>query len=378
LVLLAASAVLLIVGAELFAEHAAAAGRRVGVSALAVALLVAGAEPEEMITAAFASARHHPGIAAGDAVGANVTMLTLVFGIAAFVASLPVGGRVRAYAAGAAAAGALAAGLVSTGHLGRPAGALLVGVYVGGVAIVWRAERHPPMIGEVAEAMDATPAKDSSSPKASASTERRTLALVLVLAGVGLMALGGRLAVDGAEKIVQSFGVSDSAVGLTLVALATTAELFALAWAALRRGVAEIAVAGVVGSAAYNATATLGVAALVRPLSTAGVIGPAWLAAGLPLVVVAAGGRRQRLGASPGSVSWRSTPCISLWCSPECTPRRSASVQTRTNPVHRPAIRPHRSTSGVVCSSRAEGRRSGLLRGATLASTERASVDGQE
>jgi cation:H+ antiporter len=63
---------------------------------------------------------------------------------------------------------------------------------------------------------------------------------------------------------------------LTLVALATTAELFALAWAALRRGVAEIAVAGVVGSAAYNATATLGVAALVHPLSTADVIGPAW------------------------------------------------------------------------------------------------------
>lgn len=266
-----------------------------------MALLVAGAEPEELITAAFASARHHPGIAVGDAVGANVTMLTLVFGITAFLASLPVGGRVRAYAAGAAAAGALAAGLISTGHLERPAGALLAGVYISGVAIIWRAERHPPMIGEVAEAMDATPTKHSDPPNASASTERRTLALVLVLAGVGLMALGGRLAVDGAEKVVENFGVSDSAVGLTLVALATTAELFALAWAALRRGVAEIAVAGVIGSAAYNATATLGVAALVHPLSTDGVIGPAWLAAGLPLVVVATGGRRQQLGRLAGS-----------------------------------------------------------------------------
>jgi cation:H+ antiporter len=189
LVVLAASAVLLIVGAELFAEYAAAAGRRVGVSALAVALLVAGAEPEEMITAAFASARHHPGIAAGDAIGANVTMLTLVFGVAALFAGLPVGGRVRAYATGAAAAGALAAGLVSTGHLGRPAGALLVAVYIGGVVIIWRAERHPPMIGEVAGAIDATP-KHSVRANVSASTERRTLALVLVLAGVGLMAIG--------------------------------------------------------------------------------------------------------------------------------------------------------------------------------------------
>jgi cation:H+ antiporter len=300
LFLLGASAVLLIVGAELFAEHAAAAGRRVGVSALAVALLVAGAEPEEMITAAFASARHHPGIAAGDAIGANVTMLTLVFGIAALLAGLPVGGRVRWYAVGAAVAGALAAGLASTGHLGRPVGGLLVAVYIGGVAIVWRAERHPPLIGDVAEAMDAPATKESAPPHALASTKRGTLALVLVLAGVGLMALGGRLAVDGAEKIVESFGVSDSAVGLTLVALATTAELFALAWAALRRGVAEIAVAGVIGSAAYNATATLGVAALVRPLSTGGVVGAAWLAAALPLVVVAAGGRRQELGRIAG------------------------------------------------------------------------------
>jgi cation:H+ antiporter len=301
LLLLGASAVLLIVGAELFAEHAAAAGRRIGVSALAVALLVAGAEPEEMITAAYASARHHPGIAAGDAIGANVTMLTLVFGIAALLATLPVGRRVRRYALGAAAAGALAAGLVSTGHIGRPAGALLVVVYIGGVAIIWRAERHPPIIGEVAEAIDATPTTHSAPPNASASTERRTLALVLVLTGVGVMALGGRLAIDGAERVVESFGISDSAVGLTFVALATTAELFALAWAALRRGVAEIAVAGVVGSAAYNATATLGVAALVRPLSTEGVIGAAWLAAGLPLIVVAAGGRHRRLGRLAGS-----------------------------------------------------------------------------
>jgi cation:H+ antiporter len=300
LVLLAASAALLIVGAELFAEHAAGAGRRVGVSALAVALLVAGAEPEEMITAAIASARHHPGIAAGDAVGANVTMLTLVFGVAALFAALPLGGRVRAYAAGSAAAGALAAGLVSTGRLGRSAGALLVGVYLIGVAIVWRVERRPPMIGEVAEAMDVPRSKGPARPTGAASTERGTLALFLVLAGVGLMAVGGRLAVGGAEQIVESFGVSESAVGLTLVALATTAELFALAWAALRRGVAELAVAGVLGSAAYNATATLGVASLVRPLSTGGVIGAAWLATGLPLLLVMAGGRRQQLGRLAG------------------------------------------------------------------------------
>ena len=65
--LLVASAVLLTAGSELFAEHASAAGRRLGVTALAIGLVLAGAEPEEMVTAIFASGRHLPGIAAVDA-----------------------------------------------------------------------------------------------------------------------------------------------------------------------------------------------------------------------------------------------------------------------------------------------------------------------
>jgi cation:H+ antiporter len=85
-VLLAVSAVLLTAGSELSAEHASAAGRRFGVSALAVGLVLARAEPEEMVTAIFASGRHHPGIAAGDAIGANVTMLTVVLGLAPWLA----------------------------------------------------------------------------------------------------------------------------------------------------------------------------------------------------------------------------------------------------------------------------------------------------
>lgn len=65
--LLLASAVLLTAGSELFAEHASVAGRRFGVTALAIGLVLAGAEPEELVTAVVASARHLPGIGAGDA-----------------------------------------------------------------------------------------------------------------------------------------------------------------------------------------------------------------------------------------------------------------------------------------------------------------------
>lgn len=49
--------------------------------------------------------------------------------------------------------------------------------------------------------------------------------------------------------------------------------------------------AGVVGSAGYHNTVTLGGAALARPLSTAGVTAAGWLAAGPPLLVLGLGGR---------------------------------------------------------------------------------------
>src|SRR6266567_107456 len=93
--LLAVSAGMLIAGAELFTENAGAAARGLGITVFAAAFLLAGAEPEEMITAVIASGWHRPGLAAGDAIGANLTMLTLVLGMAALARPLPFGGRVR-------------------------------------------------------------------------------------------------------------------------------------------------------------------------------------------------------------------------------------------------------------------------------------------
>ena len=282
--LLAVSAALLVAGAEMFTENVAGAARRLGITVFAAAFLLAGAEPEEMITAVVASARHRPGLAAGDAIGANLTMLTLVLGLAALARPLPFGGRVRTYAAWSAAAGGLATLAVASGRIERWQGGLLLAAYLAGVALLWRRERQPPAIGELAGEDD------------DGGTRPAILALGLSLGGIALMIGGGWLAVGGAERVVSALRLSDSAVGLTLLALATTAELFALAWAALRRGVGEIAVAGVVGSVAYNATATLGAAALARPLTTAGFVWPALAAAALPalLLAVTPGGRLRR------------------------------------------------------------------------------------
>ena len=286
---LAASAALLIAGAELFAGNAAGAGRRLGVSFLAVGLVLAGAEPEEFITAVIAAARHHPGIAAGDAVGANVTMLTLVIGAACVITPMNFGSRLRGYAAAAAVTSGAAA-LALLGGVSRPEGIGLVVLYVVALAVIWRAERRPPLLGEAAELTGKEEAEARRPP---------ALALLLVLAGIALMIIGGRLAVSGAQRLTAALHLADSAVGLTFVALATVAELFALIWAAARRNIDELALAGVLGSALYNSTATLGAAAIITPVPAAGLLAPAVAATVLPVVLIALSPRR-RLGRLAG------------------------------------------------------------------------------
>lgn len=292
--LLAVAAALLIGGAELFVENSAAAARRLGVTLIAVGLLLAGAEPEELITAAIAAGRNRPGLAAGDAIGANVTMLTVCLGMAALVRPLQLGRRVRQYAVLAAVAGLIAWLTLLDGRVGRVEGGALVAAYLVLVAVIWWREREPPTLGELAEV-------EVEADDGDAAARPPAVGLLLALVGVALMAVGGDVAVRGAVRVVDALGRSDSAVGLTILAFATTAELFAIVWAAARHDVPEIAVAGIVGSAVYNATATLGVAALVSPLQDQDVAVPALAAALLPLVVLTLA-RGARLGRWAGGL----------------------------------------------------------------------------
>ncbi|MDQ4009039.1 MAG: sodium:calcium antiporter [Actinomycetota bacterium] len=281
LVWLALGAGMLVVGAELFAENVLSAARRVGLTAVALGVLLAGAEPEEAITAGIASAREHPQLAVGDAIGANLVVLTLALGVAGVFTVLPVSPRVREYAGAAAVAGLAALALLADGSVGRLEGGLLVVGYLLAVAWVWRREQRPPAVGEAAETEED---EDDASPT--------LLALVLVVVGVALMGGGGWFAVTGASRVVTALGLDDTGVGLTLLALATSVEMLALVLAAVRHRVGEVALAGLVGAVAYNATVSLGVGALVAPLrgvDEARLLAVAGVCVVLPLTLFALG-----------------------------------------------------------------------------------------
>jgi len=294
LALVAAGAVLLTLGAEAFTEHIAAAARALRVSTFGLAVLAAGAEPEEAWTAAVAAYRDRPDLAAGNVIGANLVIASLTLGLLALVVPFVVTHTAARNAVVAAVAGAAAVVVVSDDSVTRFEGILLVGAYLVIVGLLWWRERTPPPIGELAELQDHGEDRPS------------LLAVGWVVAGLAVMVAGGLIAVDGAQRFVSETGSDDTTVGLTLLGLATSAEMLALVWSAHRRGLGEVALAGVLGAVAYNATVSLGVAAIVRPLGLRGgavLVSVAAVAAAVMSLVALLRGRRVGRALGLGLVS---------------------------------------------------------------------------
>ncbi len=91
-------------------------------------------------------------------------------------------------------------------------------------------------------------------------------ALLLIVAGLAGLILGGQAIVESAVTLAQQMGVSESIIGLTIVALGTSLpELATSVMAAYRRN-SDIALGNVVGSNIFNVFFILGTSAVVCPL----------------------------------------------------------------------------------------------------------------
>lgn len=197
-------------------------------------------------------------------------------------------------------AGILCAALAWTGHVGRPAGGVLVAAYLGYVAIIWKLEGRPPAIGEAGELEEA---REKAAQRPDGAPRRAGIDLAIVLVAVAAMAGGGWALVTGLERLTRASS-AQTTLSLTLVGFATAFELVVLAISAGRRGKSDILVGAIVGSLAYNATMTLGASALARPLNL-----PAAAQLHLPLVTMIAAlaliltiGLRQRHLGRPAGV----------------------------------------------------------------------------
>jgi cation:H+ antiporter len=87
----------------------------------------------------------------------------------------------------------------------------------------------------------------------------------MALGGLAGVVLGGKLLVDGAVGVARTFGISETVIGLTIVAIGTSApELVTSVMAAVRRQ-SDLAFGNIVGSNIYNILGIAGITALVAP-----------------------------------------------------------------------------------------------------------------
>ena len=242
---------LLVAGGEALVRGSVALATRLGMSPLLIGLTLVGfgTSMPELVTSVNAALAGLPGIAVGNVVGSNIANILLILGTAAVISPVIVGrSALRRDGTAMMAATVLAAAVMLSGELGRVVGAVLVVALAVYLVVAYRTG------GEEEEPGDAP-------------THSVPIALLLAVGGIGVTVLGARLAVDAAVEIATALGVSNTVVGLTVVAVGTSLpELVTSAVAAARRQ-GDVALGNVLGSNIYNLLGILGVTALVEPIA---------------------------------------------------------------------------------------------------------------
>jgi len=263
---------LLIFGAEMFTDAAVDAARRFRVTTFLLALLVAGAEPEELLASAIASGRGMGELAISNALGTNICIVAFALALGAAIMPIRVDKSSIKHGIIALIASAFPLLFLINSKVTRVEGLLLVALFF---IYVWYAvtrERLDIELEDVStrELMGETGGcEEAAAPESDKEGEEEKptgKSAVLVFLGLGIMGLGGNWLVSGAEGIIQLLHLSEAVVGLTFVSFATSAEMIALSVIPLYKGHPEITLGGIVGSYIYNILLTLGIAAVVRPL----------------------------------------------------------------------------------------------------------------
>lgn len=268
LLLLAGFAVL-VVGGELLVRGASALSARMGISPMVVGLTVVaiGSSLPELAVGVDAAVRGSPGLVTGNIVGTNIVNLLLVLGLAAAIQPIITARQMlRLDLPAVAAAAVLLLVLSLGGSLTWPAGVLLLLVGVAYTAtILWytKRSRAQELSRRAAQAQTVETTDTQDAPPA--GWRRGAVDAVLLLGGIALVILGADWLVTGAVDIASELGVSDALIGLTIVAVGTSAPELVTTVVATLRGQASMAVGNLIGSSVYNIVFILGATVLVAP-----------------------------------------------------------------------------------------------------------------
>ncbi len=258
----------LIKGADLFVEGSAALAGNFKVPGLIIGLTIvaAGTSAPELAVSSVAALQGANEIALSNVVGSNIFNLLTVLGVCAIIRPVAAEERVlkRDFPVSVlgtvlvfllSCGGSLFSGRIPSMGMGDPAGVvgrgegiLLVVVFLAYIAyLVIEAKRHPEGEGE-------------------SKGKPLGICLLLILVGLVMIVGGGQAVVYGAKKIAGALGMTETLIGLTIVAAGTSLPELVTSVVAARKGETGLAVGNAVGSNIFNLLFILGISAVIHPV----------------------------------------------------------------------------------------------------------------
>jgi len=273
ILLLLAGATVLTVGAEAAIRGAARFAVARGISPFLLGALLFGVDVESLGAALVAAGRGQTSIAAGEAFGTVVFLLSVGFGAATLLARKPIeapSDEMVLLPAAALLAGAVTLTDQVVTRFEGTALLLAYGVYVWLVVVEGRgAQARPRSIEREAAERPGLPP------------------LAMLLIGLAAVYGGASLLVEGGIRVLSHTSLAAGFVGAAIVgALASLDEVF-LEVLPVRRGMPELATGNLFGTVAAFSTGVLGLAALVHPLVLDSAATTAFLAAAVLYTIVA-------------------------------------------------------------------------------------------
>ncbi len=257
--------VLLLFSADWLVDGAAAIARKFNIPNIVVGLTVVafGTSAPELVVSLFAALKGSSELSLTNVLGSNIFNTYVILGVSALVFPLACAKNTRKYEIPLSLVAPIVImlfatdcfGLFNIGGLGvsRMNGIILLLIFSGFVAYtIIQGLKGTEDADQVLEAKDIMPMWKS---------------LLLVVVGLVGLVLGGKLIVDSAVSIAQSFGVPEAVIGVTIVALGTSLpELATSAVAAFKKNT-DLAVGNVIGSNIFNVFMVLGISSTILPLS---------------------------------------------------------------------------------------------------------------
>jgi cation:H+ antiporter len=251
--------VVLLLGGDFLVRGAVALAEKLCVSPLVIGLTVValGTSMPELMVSVKAVLHDAPGIAIGNVVGSNIANVLLVLGVPAIIFPITASG-----------ASLNRDNLVMVG-----ASLLFIAFCWAGTLVAWQGALFVILLGGFifhtywsAPKSGVTPTDSEDLDGVSGAPHGLAVSLGMIGLGLAGLLLGASLLVDGAVAVAREAGVSETVIGLTMIALGTSLpELTTTIIAAFRRH-GEVAIGNVIGSNLFNILGVMGVTSLLMPV----------------------------------------------------------------------------------------------------------------